>query len=333
MSGKHWFPSQPSTNDSRSVKELFPQFRAEFALQSLANPRPCAAFTSSVVSVRLLSRYVNVYASDFRSEPDVFRIFSAENIEQFYTFPAVARAQFDNFGVNIFSCAHRFRNDHRNVARHRREAADLAIFLLRLLRICVAALSKNSATNTAPGAVHFRCFSPEWTTGLPNRSTDLLKQSPPPGDTFSRDARRKVTSLRQRRCNRAFQIEEIQPSFGARRANEFLSVSLTPHQIMPTCRSSLALGGMKNSTDLENGDAFAPARTFRPGRRATPSKKLGRKATCSSLNGLRRAAACSANRPDFPESISRSGPRSSPRRRERRKPASRSYSRSALLTG
>src|SRR6266481_8698861 len=36
---KHWFSSQPSTNDSHTIKELFAQFRAEVALQSLANFR------------------------------------------------------------------------------------------------------------------------------------------------------------------------------------------------------------------------------------------------------------------------------------------------------
>src|SRR5262249_15111211 len=38
LSGKHWFPAQPSTSGSR-VKELFAQFRAEVAPQSLANFR------------------------------------------------------------------------------------------------------------------------------------------------------------------------------------------------------------------------------------------------------------------------------------------------------
>src|SRR5437588_8911812 len=38
LSGKHWFPSQPSTSGSH-FKELFAQFCAEVAPQSLANFR------------------------------------------------------------------------------------------------------------------------------------------------------------------------------------------------------------------------------------------------------------------------------------------------------
>ena len=38
LGGKHWFPSQPSTSGSQ-LKELFAQFRAEVASQSLANFR------------------------------------------------------------------------------------------------------------------------------------------------------------------------------------------------------------------------------------------------------------------------------------------------------
>ncbi len=39
LSGKHWFPSQPSTNGSHLSKELFAQFRAELVPQTLANSR------------------------------------------------------------------------------------------------------------------------------------------------------------------------------------------------------------------------------------------------------------------------------------------------------
>src|SRR5436853_578143 len=39
LNEKHWFSSQPSTNDSHTFKELFAQFCAEVASQSLANFR------------------------------------------------------------------------------------------------------------------------------------------------------------------------------------------------------------------------------------------------------------------------------------------------------
>src|SRR6266446_10864554 len=107
---KHWFSSQPSTNDSHTIKELFAQFRAEVALQSLANFRvhrthflTCQCATPVSICQSICERLFSF--ADFPA---------AEEIKKFNSFQH--RFSWMKNDVTDFFVGQIFRDNHRDVA-------------------------------------------------------------------------------------------------------------------------------------------------------------------------------------------------------------------------